>query len=52
MVEDSFSESFISTSKARRHKAYFCVYKDLMDSPLGPRRVEWIQDELRDFIDV
>jgi len=38
--------------EGRRHKAYCCVYKDLMDSPLGPRRVEWIQDELRDFIDV
>lgn len=38
--------------EGRLHKAYCCVYKDLMDSPFGPRRVEWIRDELRDFIDV
>jgi hypothetical protein len=39
-------------TEGRLHKAYCCVYKDLTDSPFGPRRVEWIRDELRDFIDV
>lgn len=37
----------------RLHKAYCCVvYASVSDSPLGRRRVEWIKDELRDFIDV
>jgi hypothetical protein len=36
----------------RLHKAYCCVYTCLTDSPFGSRRVEWIKDELRDFIDV
>jgi hypothetical protein len=36
----------------RIHKAYCCVYTALGSSPLGTRRVEWIKDELRDFIDV
>lgn len=31
------------------HKAYCYVYQDLFGSPFGPRRVEWIKDELRDF---
>lgn len=39
-------------TEGRLHKAYCCVYKDLTGSPYGPRRVEWLQDELRDFIDV
>jgi len=39
-------------AEGRLHKANCCVYKELMDSPLGPRRVEWIRDELVDFIDV
>ena len=38
--------------EGRCDKAYCCVYKNLTDCPFGPRRVEWIQDELRDFIDV
>lgn len=36
----------------RLHKAYCRVYLELMGSPFGPRRVEWVKDELRDFIDV
>ncbi len=36
----------------RLHKAYCCVYTALMDSPFGPRRVEWIKDEVRDSIDI
>jgi hypothetical protein len=28
----------------RLHKAYCCVYTALMDSPFGPRRVNWIKD--------
>ena len=36
----------------RLHKAYCCVYYVLADSPFGARRVRWIKDELRDFIDV
>lgn len=39
-------------AEGRLHKAYCCVYKDLAGSPFGPRRVQWIRDELRDFIDV
>lgn len=37
---------------ARLHKAYCCVTTRLSDSPFGSRRVEWLKDELRDFIDV
>jgi hypothetical protein len=36
----------------RLHKASCCVYKTLMDSPFDRRRVKWIKDEVRDFIDV
>jgi hypothetical protein len=36
----------------RVHKAYCCVYAALTDSPFGPRRVRWIKDEVRDFIDI
>ena len=36
----------------RVHKACCYVDNDLGGSPLGPRRVQWIQDELKDFIDV
>ncbi len=36
----------------RLHKAYCCVYYVSGDSPFGTRRVRWMQDELRDFIDV
>ncbi len=39
-------------AEGRLHKAYCCVYQELMGSPFGPRRIEWIKDELRDFIDV
>jgi hypothetical protein len=39
-------------AEGRVHKAYCCVYKDLTGSPFGPSRVEWIRDELRDFIDI
>lgn len=38
--------------EGRLHKAYCRVYTFGSDSPLGRRRVEWIKDELRDFIDV
>ena len=37
---------------SRLHKAYCCVYTALMDSPFGSRRVEWIKDEVRSFIDL
>jgi len=28
------------------HKAYCCVRQDLFGSPLGPRRVRWVRDEI------
>jgi len=39
-------------AQGRLHKAYCCVYQKLTGTPFGPLHVEWVKDELRDFIDV
>jgi len=38
--------------EGRLHKAYCCVFQELIGSSFDPRRVSWVKDELRDFIDV
>jgi len=46
-----FRVIYLDTEK-RLHKAYCYVDQDLFGSPFGRRRVNWVKDELRDFIDV